>query len=111
MSALLASADDGSAATNDLGAALQTRLVREEGHHNLDAAIQAYQSVSTNYEKDRKLAATALFRLGVSYRKQGKTNESHFRNIQRVLREFSDSVSLGRILAARCGVGVPFPDA
>ena len=52
------------AATNDLTSALQKGLFEEEANHNLDAAAQAYQAVSAQFDKDRKLAATAIFRLG-----------------------------------------------
>src|SRR6266404_4772585 len=81
------------AATNDLSASLQRGLFEEEANHNLDAAIQAYQSVINQYDNDRKLAATAIFRLGESYRKQAKTNEA-VGQYERVLREFPDQPDL-----------------
>src|SRR5437870_10267553 len=81
------------AATNDLSASLQRGLFEEEANHNFDAAIQAYQAVVNQYDKDRKLAATAVFRLGESYRKQGKTNEAGAQ-YERVLREFPDQPDL-----------------
>ena len=40
------------AATNDLTTALQKGLFEEEANHNLDAAIAAYQSVATQFDKD-----------------------------------------------------------
>lgn len=81
------------AATNDTTALLQKGLFEEEANHNLPAAIQAYQSVVNQFDQDRKLAATAVFRLGECYRRQGKTNEAgaHY---QRVLREFADQAPL-----------------
>jgi len=81
------------AATNDLTSALQKGLFEEEANHNLDAAAQAYQSVSAQFDKDRKLAATAIFRLGEVYRKQGKTNEATAQ-YERIVREFSDQQTL-----------------
>ena len=84
------------AATNDLTTALQKGLFEEEANHNLDAAIAAYQSVATQFDKDRKLAATAIFRLGEVYRKQGKTNEASAQ-YERILREFSDQDTLARL--------------
>src|SRR5436309_5833820 len=87
--ALVSSSPLARAVTNDLGTALQRGLFEEEANHNLDAAIQAYQSVVNQYDKDRKLAATAVFRLGESYRKQGKTNEASAQ-YERVVREFAD---------------------
>src|SRR6185295_19423828 len=81
------------AATNDLTSALQKGLFEEEANHNLEAAAQAYQNVSAQFDKDRKLAATAIFRLGEVYRKQGKTNEA-VGQYERVVREFSDQPTL-----------------
>ena len=45
------------AVTNDLTSALQRGLFEEEANHNRDAAAQAYQAVSTQFDKDRKLTA------------------------------------------------------
>src|SRR5207247_8592516 len=87
-SALLSSSLFARAVTNDLSTALQRGLFEEEANHNLDAAIQAYQSVANQYDKDRKLAATAIFRLGESYRKQGKNNEA-VAQCERLLRHFA----------------------
>jgi ankyrin repeat protein len=81
------------AATNDLTSALQKGLFEEEANHNLEAAAQAYQAVSAQFDKDRKLAATAIFRLGEVYRKQGKTNEATAQ-YERIVREFSDQSTL-----------------
>lgn len=85
-----------SAATNDLTSALQKGLFEEEANHNLDAAAQAYQAVSAQFDKDRKLAATAIFRLGEVYRKQGKTNEA-VAQYERIVREFSDQETLATL--------------
>ena len=81
------------AATNDLTSALQRGLFEEEANQNLGAAIQAYQTVASQFDKDRKLAATAIFRLGECYRKQGNTNDAatHY---DRILRDFSDQPTL-----------------
>jgi len=81
------------AATNDLTSALQRGLFEEEANHNLEAAAQAYQTVSAQFDKDRKLAATAIFRLGEVYGKQGKTNEATAQ-YERIVREFSDQPTL-----------------
>src|SRR5215472_608150 len=81
------------ASTNDLTSTLQTGLFEEEANHNLGAAIQAYQSVAAQFDKDRKLAATAIFRLGECYRKQGATNEAAAQ-YQRILRDFSEQTTL-----------------
>lgn len=81
------------AATNDLTSTLQRGLFEEEANQNLEAAAQAYQSVSMQFDKDRKLAATAIFRLGEIYRKQGRTNEATAQ-YERIVREFSDQPTL-----------------
>ena len=93
LSALLVMARVALGATNDLSTALQKGLFEEEANHNLGAAIQAYQSVVNQLDEDRKLAATAVFRLGECYRKQGKTNDA-VAQYERVLRDFSDQGTL-----------------
>src|SRR5213594_191465 len=108
-SILMSSVTCAPAATNDLGTALQRGLFEEEANHNLDAAIQAYQSVINQYDKDRKLAATAIFRLGESYRKQGKTNEATAQ-YERVLREFSDQSALADLSRKNVGLGGTFSE-
>src|SRR5437588_8894917 len=64
----------GLAATNDLTATLQKGLFEEEANHDLPAAMRAYEEVVRRFDEQRKLGATAIFRLGEIYRKQGKTN-------------------------------------
>ena len=81
------------AATNDLRGALQTGLFEEEANRDLDAAINAYQSLVKQFDQDRKVAATAVFRLGECYRKLGKTNEAAVQ-YERVVREFPDQQQL-----------------
>src|SRR5437879_1135741 len=78
---------------NDL---LQKGLFEEEANHNLDAAIKAYQSVITQQDDQRKLAATAVFRLGECYRKLGRTNEATAQ-YERILRDFADQPSLAAL--------------
>ncbi len=91
-----------SAATNDLTSALQNGLFEEEANHNLEAAAQAYQAVSAQFDKDRKLAATAIFRLGEVYRKQNKTNEA-VAQYERIVREFSDQQTLATLSRQNLG--------
>src|SRR5262245_29633272 len=81
------------AAGDDLAGALQKALFEEEANHNLPEAIQAYESVVAQIDKDRKLAATAIFRLGECYRKQGKTNEAKA-FYDRILHDFADQPTL-----------------
>ena len=89
-------ASPGLAATNDVSTLLQKGLLEEEANRNLDAAIQSYQAVVTQTDKDHQFAATAVFRLGECYRKQGKTNEATAQ-YQRILREFSDQTELVKL--------------
>jgi ankyrin repeat protein len=84
------------AATNDVSGMLQKGLFEEEANRNLDAAIQAYQSVITQTDKDRKFAATAIFRLGECYRKLGKTNEATTQ-YERIVQEFGDQTELVKL--------------
>jgi ankyrin repeat protein len=99
---LLASLSAVHAATNDVGSLLQKGLFEEEANHNLDAAIQAYQSAILQTDKDHQFAATAIFRLGECYRKQGKTNEASAQ-YQRILREFPDQAELVKLSRSYVG--------
>src|ERR1039458_10093018 len=101
------------AATNDVTSAIQRGLFEEEANQNLGAAIQAYQTVANQFDKDRKLAATAIFRLGECYRKQGNTNDAATQ-YERILREFSDQptlVTLSRQSLVGMGSASPAPAA
>ncbi len=91
--AILMLAAPARAATNDLTSTLQRGLFEEQANQNLGAAIQAYEAVASQFDKDRKLAATAIFRLGECYRKQGNTNAAAVQ-FERILREFSDQPTL-----------------
>ena len=80
-------------AADSLNESLRKGLLEEEANRNLGAAIEAYQSVLDQFEEQRKIAATAAFRLGESYRKQGKTNEA-LAQFERVIRDFNDQGAL-----------------
>lgn len=84
------------AQTNDLSAALRQGLFEEEANRNLDAAISNYQSLATQFDQDRQVAATAIFRLGECYRKLGQDNDAVVQ-YQRILREFSDQPTLATL--------------
>jgi ankyrin repeat protein/tetratricopeptide (TPR) repeat protein len=83
-------------AADDLSTALQKGLFEEEANQNLPAAIQAYQSLLAASDDQRKLAATALFRLGECYRKLGKTNDA-VAQYQRILRDYADQGTLATL--------------
>jgi ankyrin repeat protein len=83
-------------ATNDLTGLLQKGLFEEEANRDLSAAIANYQSLASDFDQDRQLAATAIFRLGECYRKLGKTNEAVI-EYQRIIKEFSDQQTLATL--------------
>ncbi len=97
------------AATNDLVATLQQGLFDEEANHDLAGAIKYYQSVVDRFDENRKLAATALFRLGECYRKQGNTNQANAQ-YERVLREFPDQTQFVTLSRAYLAAGGASPD-
>lgn len=84
------------AQTTNLTGLLQQGLFEEQANRNLDAAISDYQTLARQFDKDRQLAATAVFRLGECYRMQGKTNEAAL-EYQRILRDFSDQATLATL--------------
>jgi hypothetical protein len=81
------------AATNDLSGLLQRGLFEEEANRNLEAASAAYESLVKQLDKDRQIGATAIFRLGEVYRKQGKTNEAAAQ-YERIVRDFAEQTTL-----------------
>ena len=84
------------AQTNGLTALLQQGLFEEQANRNLDAAIENYTALAKQFDKDRQLAATAVFRLGECYRAQGKTNEAAAQ-YQRILRDFPNEKTLATL--------------
>ena len=84
------------AQTNDLTALLQQGLFEEQANRNLDAAIVNYQMLAAQFDKDRQLAATGVFRLGECYRAEGKTNEAAAQ-YQRILSDFPDQTTLATL--------------
>ena len=71
-------------------------MFEEEANRNLDAAISNYQALATQFDQDRQMAATAIFRLGECYRKLGQTNDAVVQ-YQRIVREFSDQQTLATL--------------
>ncbi len=85
------------AATADqLTEALQKGLLEEEANHNLEAAIEAYQSVIQQSAEQRRIVATALYRLGECYRKQSKTALAAAQ-YERLLAEYTDQTILANL--------------
>lgn len=75
---------------------LQQGMIEEQANHNMDAAISNYEALSTQFDKDRQLAATAIFRLGECYREEGQTNQAAA-EYRRILNEFPDQKTLGML--------------
>jgi N-acetylneuraminic acid mutarotase len=90
----------------DIKAQIQRGLFEEEANHNLPAAIAAYQDVMAQFDKNRELAATALFRLGECYRKLEKTNEA-VAFYQRILRDFADLATIARLSQQNLAILAP----
>jgi tetratricopeptide (TPR) repeat protein len=86
------------ATTDELSTLLQRGLFEEEGNRDIPAAIAAYESLIEAFERDRRLAATAVFRLGECYRKLGQTNEA-VAFYRKVLREFPEEPMLTKLSA------------
>jgi ankyrin repeat protein len=90
---LLATALHLLAATNDLTTRLQQGLFDEEASRDLNAAVADYQALAAQFDQDRQIAATAIYRLGECYRKLGQTNDA-VTQYQRLIREFADQKDL-----------------
>jgi len=84
------------AQTNGLTPLLQQGLFDEEANQDLNAAIAKYKSLATQFDKDRQVAATAVYRLGECYRKLGQTNEATVQ-YERIVREFPDQKTLATL--------------
>jgi tetratricopeptide (TPR) repeat protein len=81
------------AAQDKMAEKLRKAIVEEEANKDLNKAIEAYQAIMTEFDRERQTAATALFHLAECYRKQGK-KEQAITAYQRVVREFSDQNKL-----------------
>lgn len=80
-------------AADELSLQLQKGLLAEEVHRDYATALKAYQAAVAVYDTNRQAAATAVFRLGETYRKLGRTNEARAQ-YERVLFEFADQSAL-----------------
>src|SRR5436190_2190772 len=85
------------ARTAELAEKLQKGLFEEEANHNLEAAIAQYKLVIAAADDQRKITATAIYRLAECYRKLGKQKEAD-ELYSRLQRDFSDQ---SQLLAAR----------
>ncbi len=74
----------------------QSALMQEEGLRNYEAAIREYEGVIAALDEQRRLAASAVYRLGECFRKLGRTNEA-VAQYERLLAEFAGEESLARL--------------
>jgi ankyrin repeat protein len=98
---ILALAVSGRAA-DTLTEKLQRGLFEEEANHNLAAAMKEYQSIVAQSAEQRKVIATALFRLAECYRKLGQTNQATAA-YQQLLRDYSDQEQLVQMAGKQSG--------
>ena len=92
------------AASDNPNGALKKGLIAAEAHQDLGAAILLYQEAIRASTQDRTNAATAIFRLGECYRKQGRAKEARLQ-YERILSEFPEQTEL--VAASRVYAGRP----
>ena len=97
--AILALAAGPAAAQDRMADRLRKAVVEEESQHNLAAAAADYAAVVTEFDQNRKTAATALFHLAECQR-QLHHDEQARADYERVVREFSDQADLAARSAA-----------
>lgn len=86
-------------------------LFDEEGRRDYPAALRGYEEVVRALDDQRRLAATAVFRLGECYRKLGRTNDA-VTQYQRLLRDFAGEDTLATLCRQNlAGLGVAHPPA
>jgi hypothetical protein len=72
---------------------LRKGIVQEETSQNPEKAMQAYKAIVAQFDEDRKVAATALYRLAECYRKVGMRTDAQAA-YQRIVREFGDQTAM-----------------
>ena len=77
-------------------AAVLTGILEEDLNLDLNAAIQSYQSLVSQFDAQRPLAANAIFRMAECYRRLGRMEEARSQ-YARILREFADQAPLLRL--------------
>src|ERR1041385_6566175 len=103
MVVLLSVASTALLAAEDANNTFEQGMLEEEVNHNLDAAIQNYQDSLSYLITNRQMLATAVFRLGECYRKEGNLSEARTQ-YRRILQEFWDQTNLTRITFEIIGV-------
>lgn len=84
------------AAEGEANTPFERGLLEEEANHQLEAAIYNYQEAVAYFVTNRQMLATAVFRLGECYRKQGKLNQARMQ-YRRILRDFPEQTELLRL--------------
>lgn len=89
---------------------LQEGLFEEEASRDLDKAAAAYSAVVAQFDAQRALAATAIFRLAEVRHKQGRKDEAAAL-WQRVVAEFPQHDPLAKLSRERlAGIGIRAPE-
>ena len=83
-------------AVGDTNSTFEQGLLEEDANHQLDSAIHNYQDSLYYLITNRQMLASAVFRLGECYRKQGKLAEARIQ-YRRILHEFPDQTELVRL--------------
>jgi len=95
---------------DDTNTTFELGMLEEEANHNLDAAIRNYRDSLSYLVTNRQMLATAVFRLGECYRKEGKLGEARMQ-YRRILRDFPDQTNLVRISQEIVGAATNPPPA
>jgi tetratricopeptide (TPR) repeat protein len=107
LAALLIVAPVVSSAADPIIETFKKALFEEEANQNYDVAIRAYLEVVGKLDEQRKLAATAIFRLGECYRKLNRTNDA-VAQYHRLLADFTDQANLLTLCRQNLrGLGAP----
>lgn len=93
-------------AQKDARKLLQEGLFEEEANRDLDKASAAYEGVIKQYNDQRNIAATAIFRMAEIRTKQGKKEEAT-KLFQQLLKEFPDQEPLMKVARERLAVDNP----
>lgn len=89
--------------SQDPSVLLEKAIYTEETLGKLTDAIAIYKEITSNTETTRTLAAQALYRLGVCYRKQGIETEalSTFSNLSKLYPEQKDLIAKSLVLTLK----------
>src|ERR1051326_858999 len=96
------------AADGQANTPFENGLLEEEANHHLDAAINNYKQAVAYLVTNRQMLATAVFRLGECYRKEGKLAEARIQ-YRRILRDFPEQTDLVRTSQETVGAATNSP--